>query len=281
MLIAYYPAWLLAHDGKGDVRGGGRAIGAYIVDFFTVEAWPVGPPWFLWVLLAFNAIFVWVYPYVKDTLVEWSQALSKIRTPLELVLLGYIITWVLYIPMMSWAGADAWTGIGPFDFQISRILLYFGYFIVGVVMGGGFVNGTMFVEKWRHWVGACLLAFALLKCSETPLRWMVDHHQIRMQAAQCIYRSMWCLSCVLSCMAFLVASKKIFQRARPWWNGLSGNAYGIYLVHYIFVIGCQYLLLGVDLPALVKFLITFFLSAAASWAATAAVRRIPGIKRVL
>jgi surface polysaccharide O-acyltransferase-like enzyme len=82
-------------------------------------------------------------------------------------------------------------------------------------------------------------------------------------------------------MAFLVVFKNIFQRARPWWNSLSANAYGIYLVHYIFVIWCQYLLLGMDLPALAKFLISFVLSAAASWTVTAAVRLVPGIKKVL
>ncbi|HEY0273928.1 MAG TPA: acyltransferase, partial [Chitinophaga sp.] len=48
MPLAYYPAWL----GMGKPGG----MGAYLADFFSVEAWPVGPPWFLWVLFLFNAL---------------------------------------------------------------------------------------------------------------------------------------------------------------------------------------------------------------------------------
>ncbi len=63
MLLAYYPAWLLAH-GTNDIR-------AYIIDFFTVEAWPVGPPWFIWVLFSFNLLFALAYPFIKKGILHW------------------------------------------------------------------------------------------------------------------------------------------------------------------------------------------------------------------
>ena len=59
------------------------------------------------------------------------------------------------------------------------------------------------------------------------------------------------------------------------------DAYGIFLVHYAFVLWIQYWLYDVDLPAIFKVLIGFSLTLALSWALTAGLRRIPGATKVL
>jgi hypothetical protein len=53
------------------------------------------------------------------------------------------------------------------------------------------------------------------------------------------------------------------------------NAYGIYLVHYVFVVWLQYLLLGTALLAIAKGLIVFTGTLILSWAMVAATCRIP------
>jgi surface polysaccharide O-acyltransferase-like enzyme len=58
-------------------------------------------------------------------------------------------------------------------------------------------------------------------------------------------------------------------------ESLADNAYGIYLVHYVFVIWLQYMLLGVALFAVVKAAIVLAGALFLSWATTAAVCRIP------
>lgn len=285
MLLAYYPAYLLAH-GKND-------IGGYIKDFFTVEAWPVGPPWFIWVLFFFNLLFAILYPLLHSSirhagtfLAGWQQR------PIRLILLWFSVTWILYIPAMLLAGPDSWTGIGPFDFQISRVLLYFGYFILGIVIGspgltqGIFADGSKFVEKWPAWIASCIFAYALLKLSEPPLRQLIDQHRLSLLQATLLHRSLWVLSCTLSCIAFLTSFKALFStsgpRTRTWWDSLAANAYGIYLIHYIFVIWCQYFLLDFSfLPAVVKFLITFGLSFLVSWWVTSKIRQIDLFRRYL
>jgi peptidoglycan/LPS O-acetylase OafA/YrhL len=55
----------------------------------------------------------------------------------------------------------------------------------------------------------------------------------------------------------------------------------MFLVHYPIVLWLQYWLFDYDLPAFVKVAIAFVLTVALSWAATAALRKIPGAKRVL
>jgi acyltransferase-like protein len=308
MLVAYFPAYYLAHHSL-DLR-------AYIIDFFTVEGWPVGPPWFIWVLFLFNLVIALTIPLTQRLLTNLGKTLGGLaRSPVKLLLCWFIITWCLYIPFMLWAGPYAWTGIGPFDFQISRFILYFGYFILGISIGsagpdaGLFAEGptpeklsstanlsspaklssrpglsfsteqsspaktSPFAKKWPLWTTLCLLAYALLKYSETFLPGLVNQHTLTEYQANLIYRSIWVLSCTASSIAFLALFQRLFTHPKKIWDELSANAYGIYLFHYIFVVWCQFLLLNLALPAPVKFLITFILSLLLSWWLVSRIRK--------
>ncbi|MHA4807498.1 acyltransferase family protein [Flavitalea flava] len=310
MLAAYYPAWLLAHDK--------HVAGGYISDFFTVEAWPVGPPWFIWVLFAFNLLFAVLYPFLRNAVFRAGEWLVTLKhKPIRLFLLVYLITWILYIPAMLVAGPDSWTGFGPFDFQLSRALLYFGYFILGVLIGspglaaGIFADGSSLVRKWPVWVAAGLFAYVLLKGSEPILLGWIKGQMLGILPATLIYRSLWVLSCTASSIAFLTLFKTLFSsggirhigiragtgtvtetenendrtesetRKRPWWDSLSANAYGIYLLHYIFVIWTQYALLAVNLPAVIKFFIAFMVAVSVSWWLTSLLRRMDVVRKFL
>jgi peptidoglycan/LPS O-acetylase OafA/YrhL len=62
---------------------------------------------------------------------------------------------------------------------------------------------------------------------------------------------------------------------------MQADAYGMFLVHYPIVLWLQYWLFDLDLPAIVKAAVAFVLIVALSWAATAALRKIPGATHVL
>jgi surface polysaccharide O-acyltransferase-like enzyme len=64
-------------------------------------------------------------------------------------------------------------------------------------------------------------------------------------------------------------------------DALRPSAYGIYLVHYVFVLWLQYILFDYPLPAIVKFAIVFIGTLLLSWAATAMLRRIPVVARMI
>jgi surface polysaccharide O-acyltransferase-like enzyme len=78
-------------------------------------------------------------------------------------------------------------------------------------------------------------------------------------------------------MAFLAVFHRIFQKTTSprIWESLAANAYGIYLIHWVFVLWLQYLLISVALPAVPKFFLTLIGSLALSWAITALLRKIP------
>ena len=316
MLLAYYPAYLLAHGsglpgmsgmagvdvlpGTGGttvtttllpgMRGtpGMSGLRAYLVDFFTVEGWPVGPPWFIWVLFAFNLVFAVSYPLLRKGVQKLGAFVSQQKEhPLRIGIAWLILTWIAYIPFMCWFGPDSWAGWGPFDFQKSRLFLYFCYFLVGVLIGAtdlntGLLSGeSIFVKSGTFWMAGCLAIYALLKLNEAPLTDLVSHHRLGLVSATLIYRTIWVLSCTFSCIALLTTFKEWIRRSSAWWESLSANAYGIYLTHYIFVVWCQYGLLSVHLPAVVKFLITLVVSLMGSWLVTWILRRNRLIRKYL
>lgn len=270
MLIAYYPAYYVAH-GSHDIKN-------YVIDYFTTEAWPVGPPWFIWELFLYNIIIALLYPLLKN------KAIGNLRPGILIISLT-LITWILYVPMAMWLGPYTWTGIGPFDFQESRILLYSGYFILGALAGnttsGEGIFSNKFIKQWPLWIAVCLLMYTLLTVIPGPLTQMVEHGKLPSLAGWQIYYAIYVLSCTFSCIAFLTSFKALIHSPKGWWNSLSANAYSIYLVHYIFVVWCQYALLSVSAPAFVKFIITFVVALAGSWLLSHLIRKHPLIKKYL
>jgi len=93
--------------------------------------------------------------------------------------------------------------------------------------------------------------------------------------------SMAMLSCAVSSFAFLALFVRFAASRVRFLDSLRDNSYGIYLVHYAFVSWLQYALLGWSGPAAEKGLVAFAGALALSWIASAAIRRIPGVARVV
>ncbi len=272
MLLAYYPAYYLAHHRHN--------IKDYIIDFFTTEQWPVGPPWFIWVLFAFNLVLALLYPMVSGLLTKASAWLSALQNkPGWLFLFLFLATFLLYVPLAFAVGPGTWTGFYPFDFQLSRVVLYFGYFILGVLAGsidlgtGLFANTSALKQKCPIWTILCVVMYVLLTIVPDILTNLVKTKQLDELPAWLLYFSIYTASCTASCLAFLSIFKASVQSPEPAWQSLTANAYGIYLVHYIFIVWCQYLLLPLPAHAVVKFSITFIIALALSWLTTFIIRK--------
>jgi surface polysaccharide O-acyltransferase-like enzyme len=199
----------------------------------------------------------------------------------------FVITWLLYVPLAYNVGMGKWIGIGPFDFQLSRILLYFGYFILGVFIGNTNFNTELFspqsgiVRKWWLWTLLAVIVYAVLTIISQPLTDLVNENRINRLLGWMIYFSTYSASCVLSCVAFITTFRKFANKQNRWWDSLSANAYMIYLVHFIFVIWSQYLLLEFSLPPFVKFLITFLVAVSCSWLVSILLRKIKIIRQYI
>jgi glucans biosynthesis protein C len=277
MLIAYFPSYYLTTRAAD--------LAHYVQDFFTTQGWPSGPPWFVWILFLFNLVFGWVYMLYKLAGKWTSPALTLLSNrPGWFFLALFIVTWLLHTPLAYHAGPGTWVGMGPFDFQLSRIALYFGYFSVGILIGQAGVNRVFssaagLVKNWKLWAVMALTVYATLVIASGRLTYAVEHQMMEEFHAWMIYYTLFAASCTLSSIAFLTGFKRLIHSESTWMRSLSDNAYMIYLIHYIFVIWAQFILLPVDLPAWVKFLLTFTAGVLLSWGVSSSLRRIPVIKR--
>jgi surface polysaccharide O-acyltransferase-like enzyme len=73
-----------------------------------------------------------------------------------------------------------------------------------------------------------------------------------------------------------------FATKRRWlWDSLSENEYGMYLIHYIFVSWLQLAVLRSSMPAIEKGILVFAGVLLLSWGASAALRSIPGVSKMV
>ena len=80
---------------------------------------------------------------------------------------------------------------------------------------------------------------------------------------------------------FVISIFVRFARQNTFLDRFSDNAYGVYLLHYIFVIWLQWALLPIALPALCKGLAVFAGSIVLSYVLSAGLRRSSTVARVI
>jgi hypothetical protein len=285
MPAAYYAVELRQHD---------VSFAAFWWKTVTVGPWPSGPAWFVWVLLALDvlaAVVYWAAPGIVAAIGRLSLA-SYARPGLFFAafLIGSII---VYVPAVLYFDASRWFTIGPVAIQASRILLYLLYFFAGIGIGAvPFSQGLLagdggLARRWPVWLTITLLSYGgiigliyikhgiLPDVNHQPYWWTVAY-----PLTVATYSVAQTFNIVALFLRFDNDGSSIFDPLRD-------SAYGIYLVHYIPVLWLQYALHNVSLApvmqvsAILKAVVVFVVTLAASWAATAALRKLPGATHVL
>ena len=254
----------------------------------TVGPWPSGPIWFLWVLFAFDlvaSLLCWLRPNLLDPINRLSLRGSE--RPAEFFAVMLAVTAILYIPGRVYFGAGSWFEFGPFSVQHGRVLLYATYFFFGAGIGAGALDrgllsadGRLAKSGWG-WLITALVPYCLMwvliyikrEILGNPLR-LPDWYE----ASYGLFFAAFSVTIMFAILAYFLRFK------RSGWSILDpmqSEAYGMFLVHYPVVLWLQYWLFDVDVPAVVKVMVVFVLTVALSWAATAALRKIPGATRVL
>lgn len=280
MLITYLTSYHLS-TGNWNLK-------TYMIDFFTTQHWPVGPPWFIWLLFTFNLVFAVSY---KQSVKLYSTIGMKIKQwgahPVTIISCFIAITAILYIPISYKVGAHTWTGFGPFDFQLNRILLYAGYFWFGIVLGCADFNNSLFhstsklVQSWKlYWIAA-VIAFILLIISPSLLQKLTTQFQMDQNVPIIVYHLIYVLSICTTSLAVMTSFKALVKTEHKIWYSFTENAYLMYLCHYPFVVWTQFFLLKFSMHASVKALLTFTISVALSWMFSVQIRRVKIIRKYL
>ncbi len=286
MPFAYWAIELELHDPN-------MTFAAFWWRTVTTGPWEIGPAWFIGTLLALDVIAAFVYYALSG----WVETIGKLSLesfgrPGLFFWALLISTIIVYVPAVLYFTASRWIAIGPVAIQASRILLYLFYFLAGCGVGtASFDRGLLAADgemarRWPVWLSAAILTYgcmvaliyikpSVLDPNNQPVWWDITY-----ALAFVAYSAAQTFNILALFLRFDNEGSSILDPLRE-------NAYGIYLIHYVPVLWLQYWLSGMafgpvdQLTAIIKAVIVFVLTLASSWAATVALRKIPGATHVL
>jgi glucans biosynthesis protein C len=269
MPIAYYPVYL--------ITAADSSIAAFEKSYLALPFWPSGPPWFLWQLLALNIAAAGVHWLPPGS----EKLLGRVAS------LGVRPSWFFaslvaasafaYVPLAIAFTPWQWGQFGPFALQLSRPLHYAVYFFAGVAVGiHGIESGLLACEgllarRWALWLVAALAAFLLWITPTALIFGRGDAAPLGLQIAADLG---FVLSCASSSFLLVAIFLRFARNRSRVLDSLSRNAYGMYLVHYAFVVWMQYALLTAPLFAFAKAAIVFGVTLGLSWSMSEALRRL-------
>jgi hypothetical protein len=265
MPVAQYPTYLQTADDPG--------LGAYLRHWLALPFWPCGPMWFLGLLLAADLAAATFYELAP----RWHLFVTRAATladtrPARFLAVLAIGSALAYSALALVFGPSPWGQWGPFSVQLSRPAHYALYFFAGVAAGKGGLDGPLFAADgllarcWTVWLGAAAASFLLWLGLTGLVMHSAGGATLGLRIAD--YLS-FAAACFASCFLVLAVILRFGARRSPVLESLGVNAYGMYLVHYLFVVWLQYALLGAALPAVVKGAVVFAGTLVASWGSTA------------
>ena len=284
--IAYYASFLRYHSpGTTDFN-----FFHYWWHMLTIGPWPSGQAWFLWVLLAFDLIAAAIWSTAPRILTGFGRSIYALRQrPIAAFAAFSILSVVTYLPMHLAFGDGAWFEPGhyPFPIQTSRILLYPAYFFTGVGIGIVSLRTGLLAEqgdiarRWPVW-----LTFAVLFYGAILLLVYAHHNWIADFASPALWwRTAYGMAFALfsAAMAFTIpaTSLRLARSSLSLLDAMQPSAYGIYLLHYVFIIWLQYVVYDPAFPAAIKAAIVFIGTLGGSWVLTVLLRKIPVVARMI
>jgi len=273
--LAYYPAQLEV----GLITEKDTSYGVFWLGMVRSGFGTAGPLWFLWLLLAFNCLSTLLFR-VAPLLGDFVRGRLNIILGRPVAFFGVLlgISIIVYLPIAITFGPLRWIGIGPFNAQAGRILLYLVYFLTGTAVGAIGIDRSVFktdgalAKRWWGWVAVGLMSFTvfiIMIVVVTPMERTITSE----------------IAFVVCCWAIVSGMTGLFlqftKRRVRIFDSLSENSYGIYIVHYVFVTWLQYLLLGSGLAPLVKGIVVFVGTLILSWVLIASIRHIPAVAKVI
>ena len=261
------------------------SVAAYARHYLALPFLPNGPMWFLWQLLALTVVAAGVHRFVPQLGAFLARCSSGAGARPGRYFVGLAIGCTLaYVPLALAFTPWAWSNGGPLSFQLSRPLLYAVVYFAGLGVGAlGLERGLlapegMLARRWMIWFAGALTAF---------VAWMgltalaMTYEPSAPLGLQVVVDSCFALACASGCFSAIGACLRFATMRSRVLASLSTNAFGIYLLHYPFVVWLQYALLGVALFAIAKAMLVFSGALLLAWAAAIVMRLVPFGSRLI
>jgi hypothetical protein len=255
--LAYYASYRLTATDPSP--------GAFWQHWRSLPMWPEGPQWFLWQLFVLSTLAAALYGFAP----RWRHAISRLvgrlsDRPLTFFVELTALSGLAYLPLAIAFTPWDWTYLGPFSFQLSRPLHYTVYFFAAFAIGSHGCDRSLLrtdgpiARYWLVCLAAAMICFGAWGglTSLTLPDWNASPLSYRSAAALAFPPA-----CATAVLADLGIALRLLRARDRVLDSLSANAYGIYLVHYSFVLWLQYALIGATLNAFVKVICVFAVAA--------------------
>jgi len=215
----------------------------YFSNDFISQSWL----WFLPILFCFDMFYL--------LLERMKIQLSNV--PIKQAIIFSFIIGVIYSVLMSLLELRGWTKTSILDFQNERVLIYFMMFILGTIFfKQGVFSANPIQQKIYSWINYTYWLPLTVYISMIIYGFIMPNSFIISPVIDTIIK--WiCFHLTLYSVLFSLLNlyKIKFDKQRKLLKMLSKNSYYVYLIHVIVLGVIANVLLLVDLPSLVKYLI--------------------------
>jgi peptidoglycan/LPS O-acetylase OafA/YrhL len=276
--LTYYPVYRVTAANPG--------WSAFWEHWTALPFWPSGPMWFLWVLLALNIVAAgidWIAPRSGAFMAQLGATVSASPGRLFAGIAG--ASALTYLPLAAVVTTPwQWAELGPFALQPGLVPQYVVYFFAGLAIGAYGLERSllrcdgMLARRWALWSASAVAAFLLWI---VPTASIVEHWSDAFPIVRIVADFGFVLYVVCAGLAVTAMCLRFAAKRGPLLGTVSEHAYGIYLFHYLFVIWTQYALLDLPVPAVAKAAIVLAVTLSLSFAASAAMCRVPLAARMI
>ena len=247
-----------------------------------------GPMWFVEVLLVMSLVYVMVRRFRERRATADGGVMASVTGPVErsadtvpLRWLGPVVLFAAGLALATFAWryafpAPYWPFVGlPSPGYLPQ---YAALFTAGVFAYRG--NWLMRLPNSAGWGGLAMAAVSFLgltvvmgalgEALSVPGSWQALVH--------ILVESFFTMGVVL---ALLVFFRRFLNRSNRFLGFLSDNAFAVYVLHSLVLVAVGVALSGWEASALAKFAGLAALAVPLTWTAAAALRAVPGVKRIL
>lgn len=230
---------------------------------FYIGSWDPGPMWFVEVLLVFAAVYaVWPKRSAEPRRTELTAG-AVVLFALGLSVATFL--WRFLVPDGTY-----WNVVGlPTPAYLPQ---YASLFVVGVLAyRRGWFETLPARAGLLGFVAASGVTLVLL-----PLTWMTEG--VARQALGATWESTFAVSIIIG---LSVLFRERHNRQGPRGKFLADHAYTVYFIHPVVLVAVSYAVIGLHVPAIVKFAVVGAVALPLCWGTAYLVRALPGAKRVL
>jgi glucan biosynthesis protein C len=232
-----------------------------------------GNLWFLALLLLFSAACV-AFWLVKKSPSKTRRAFPGTKAILGFILILAFLSFIVGI----WWSINEWVPLGLFEpFHLTQYAMLFAAGIIAYREGWMDAIPKTAAKLWSG-----IAVFTVLFLIVISL-WNRDALLLGGIGPGSLVGSFWqAFFCVSTCIALLAFFRDRFNSQGPLAKVLANNSYTVYIIQLPIIIFLQFLLIGVEIDPLIKFIIVGAVGIPLVFATSHyAVRRLPYAKKIL